>query len=90
MMTIPVYDWIAHYASTRGECVAMEDLGTGRQFTYAEFDRRVGRLASGLRARYGVARGDRVAVLAHNSLLRTALTAVADSNDGDAGRGTRS
>ncbi len=66
-MTIPVYDWIAHHAATRGDCVALEDLATGRQFTYAEFDRRVGRLAAGLRGRYGIDRGDRVAVLAHNS-----------------------
>src|SRR5215471_66814 len=66
-MTIPAYDWIAHYAAKRGERIAMEDLATGRQFTYAEFDQRVGRLAAGLRTRYGVRRGDRVAVLAHNS-----------------------
>ena len=66
-MAIPTYDWIAHYASTRGDCVAMEDLATGRSFTYAEFHRRVDRVAAGLRARFGVARGDRVAVLAHNS-----------------------
>ena len=66
-MTIPVYDWIAHYASTRADCIAMEDLATGRKFTYSEFDQRVGRVAVGLRERYGIARGDRVAVLAHNS-----------------------
>ena len=45
----------------------MDDLATGRSFTYGEFNHRVGRLASGLRARFGVTRGDRVAVLAHNS-----------------------
>src|SRR3974377_316064 len=67
VMAIPTYDWIAHDASTRGDCVAMEDLATGRVLTYAEFDHRVGRLAAGLRARFGVERGDRVAVLAHNS-----------------------
>src|SRR5262245_52745957 len=66
-MAIPVYDWIAHYASTRGDRIAMEDLATGRQLTYAEVDQRVQRLAGGLRAQYGIARGDRVAVLAHNS-----------------------
>ena len=66
-MAIPAYDWIAHYASTRGDCVAMEDLATGRTFTYAEFDQRVSRLAASLRARFGVQRDDRVAVLAHNS-----------------------
>jgi len=45
----------------------MVDLHTGRQFTYAAFHDRVGRLASGLRSAYGVSRGDRVGVLAHNS-----------------------
>jgi acyl-CoA synthetase (AMP-forming)/AMP-acid ligase II len=34
----------------------MDDLATGRRFTYAEFDQRVGRLAAGLRKRFGVAR----------------------------------
>lgn len=66
-MSIPTYDWIAYHAKARGDVVAMEDLATGRSFTYAEFDDRAGRLASGMRARFGVARGDRVAVLAHNS-----------------------
>jgi fatty-acyl-CoA synthase len=66
-MAIPTYDWIAHYASTRGDSVAMEDLASGRIFTYAEFNHRIGRVADGLRRRFGVVRGDRVAVLAHNS-----------------------
>jgi fatty-acyl-CoA synthase len=66
-MAIPAYDWIAHHAATHGDCIAMDDLATGRQFTYAEFDQRVDRLAVGLRKQFGVARGDRVAVLAHNS-----------------------
>ncbi|HET7880428.1 MAG TPA: long-chain fatty acid--CoA ligase [Acetobacteraceae bacterium] len=66
-MAIPVYDWIAYHASTRGDHVAMQDLATGRTFTYAEFDARIGRLAAGLRSRFDVQRGDRVAILAHNS-----------------------
>jgi fatty-acyl-CoA synthase len=66
-MTVPTYDWIAHHASIRGDNIAMEDLVTARSFTYREFDQRVDRLASGLRDRFGVGRGDRVAVLAHNS-----------------------
>jgi fatty-acyl-CoA synthase len=66
-MSIPAYDWIAYHAKARGGTVAMEDLATGRSFTYAEFDDRVGRLASAMRSRFGVTRGDRVAVLAHNS-----------------------
>lgn len=66
-MPIPIYDWIAYHAATRGDRIAMEDLATGRQFTYREFHARVDRLASGMQSRFGVGRGDRVAVLAHNS-----------------------
>jgi fatty-acyl-CoA synthase len=61
------FDWIAYHANARGGHTAMVDLHTGRTFTYAQFDDRVGRLASGLRSAYGVGRGDRVGVLAHNS-----------------------
>jgi fatty-acyl-CoA synthase len=66
-MPIPAYDWIAYHAKARGSTIAMEDLASGRSFTYAEFDDRSGRLASAMRDRFGVVRGDRVAVLAHNS-----------------------
>ncbi|MSP03369.1 MAG: acid--CoA ligase [Acetobacteraceae bacterium] len=66
-MTTQHFDWIAHHAANRGEQLAMVDLATSRAFTYTAFDDRAGRLASGLRAEIGVARGDRVAVLAHNS-----------------------
>jgi fatty-acyl-CoA synthase len=61
------FDWIAHHAANRGGTLAMVDLATGRTFTYAAFHDRVGRLASGLRSSYGIGRGDRVGVLAHNS-----------------------
>jgi fatty-acyl-CoA synthase len=66
-MTTQHFDWIAHHAANRGHRPAMVDLATGRTFTYAQFDDRTGRLAAGLRSAYGVGRGDRVAVLAHNS-----------------------
>jgi fatty-acyl-CoA synthase len=66
-MTIQHFDWIAHHASKHGENLAMIDLHTNRAFSYAQFHDRVGRLASALRRHHGVARGDRVAVLAHNS-----------------------
>jgi fatty-acyl-CoA synthase len=67
MAATPHYDWIAYHATTRGNHIAMVDLATGREFTYAQFHDRVGRLASGLCSAYGVKRGDRVGVLAHNS-----------------------
>jgi fatty-acyl-CoA synthase len=66
-VAIEHFDWIAHHATARPNVVAQIDLHTGRQFTYGEMHDRVGRLASGLRTAYGVTKGDRVAVLAHNS-----------------------
>ena len=66
-MATPHFDWIAHHAANRGDRLAMVDLATGRELTYATFHDRVGRLASGLRSAYGIGRGDRVGVLAHNS-----------------------
>ncbi len=60
-------DWIAHHARTRPEKVASVDLGTGREFTYAEMDDRCSRLATVLSETHGVGFGDRVAVLANNN-----------------------
>ena len=62
-----VYDWLAYHAAYAGDRCAAVDLATGRSFTYGEFNDRSTRLATGLREAYGVAKGDRVAVLAHNS-----------------------
>src|SRR6186997_2180807 len=61
----PYYDWIAHHAHRRPRQLAIDDLQTGRKFTYAELDRRTNRLAGALAAR-GVGKGDRVALLAPN------------------------
>lgn len=66
MSSPAAFDWVAWHAGFQGEALAVVDLHTGRQRNYAAFDRRISRLAhylSGL----GVRRGDRVAVLAHNS-----------------------
>ncbi|HET6198190.1 MAG TPA: AMP-binding protein, partial [Acetobacteraceae bacterium] len=61
----PYYDWIAHHAQRRPRQLAIDDLQTGRKFTYAELDRRTNRLAGALAAR-GLGKGDRVALLAPN------------------------
>jgi fatty-acyl-CoA synthase len=60
-------DWIAFHADRTPDKLAMVDQGTGRRFTYAEFDNRAARLAGYLRAAWGVEPGDRVAILAKNS-----------------------
>ena len=62
----PSYDWIGHHAATRGDKEAMRDLASGRAFTYAEMNDRTSRLATALREDFGIARGDRVVVLAEN------------------------
>ena len=61
------YDWIAHHAATRGDKVAMNDLGTGRVFTYSQMNDRTSRLATALKDEFGINFGDRVAVLAENN-----------------------
>ena len=63
------YDWIAHFGRRTPHKVAVVDLGSGRQFTYAQFDARISRLAAHLRDRLGIKRGDRVAVLDKNTPL---------------------
>src|SRR5277367_3999520 len=65
MPAIPYYDWISHHAGRRPTKLAIHDLQTDRKFTYADIDRRTDRLAAAL-AGLGIAKGDRVGVLAPN------------------------
>src|SRR4051812_19116705 len=65
MTAIPYYDWISHHAGRRPTRLAIDDLQTGRKLTYAELHGRTDRLAAALAAR-GIAKGDRVALLALN------------------------
>ena len=66
-MPVRHYDWIAHFGRRTPDKLAVVDLGSGRQFSYAEFDARISRLATYLRDRLGIFSGDRVAVLAMNT-----------------------
>ncbi len=66
-MPVRHYDWIAHFARRTPDKAAAVDLFSDRSFSYAEFDARISRLAGHLRHQLGVARGDRVAVLALNT-----------------------
>ena len=66
-MPVRYYDWIAHFGRRTPDKIAAIDLASGRRLSYAEFDRRISRLAFHLREKLGVKRGDRVAVLALNS-----------------------
>jgi fatty-acyl-CoA synthase len=62
-----VSDWLAHYAARDGDRLAAVDLATGRRHSYAQFNDRATRLATGLRQQHGVTQGDRVGLLARNS-----------------------
>src|SRR6187455_1576796 len=61
------YDWIAHFGRRTPDKCAAIDLASERRLSYAQFDARISRLATHLRDAFGVARGDRVAVLALNT-----------------------
>lgn len=65
MPTIPYYDWIAHHAGRRPTNLAIDDLHTGRKFTYADLDARTARLTAALAGR-GIGKGDRIALLTPN------------------------
>ncbi|HRO59181.1 MAG TPA: long-chain fatty acid--CoA ligase [Burkholderiaceae bacterium] len=66
-MNIERMDALLHHAQVIPANVALVDLDTGRQFDYAQLNERVGRVAGFLQQQFGVARGDRVAVLSQNS-----------------------
>ena len=66
-LSVRYYDWIAHFGRRTPDKIAAIDLGSARRFSYAEFDARISRLATHLRDRLNVGRGDRVAVLALNT-----------------------
>jgi fatty-acyl-CoA synthase len=61
-------DWIAFHADRTPEKLAAIDQQTGRHFTYAQLNDRASRLAAYLRDEWGVIAGDRVAILAKNSV----------------------
>ena len=63
----PVFDWLAYYAEYDPGRLAVVDLATQRRLSYGQFNERATCLATALRERFGVERGDRVAFLAHNS-----------------------
>jgi fatty-acyl-CoA synthase len=67
ILPVRYYDWIGHFSRRTPDKLAAVDLASGRQLTYAQFDARISRLATYLRDRLNIERGDRVAVLAMNT-----------------------
>lgn len=60
-------DWIKRHAERTPQKLALVDLETGREFTYAEFNGRANRFASFLQNELGIEQGERVSILAKNS-----------------------
>lgn len=65
---VPLKDWATMHAQNRPDHPAVSCVDTGEHRTWAEFDRRVGHLAGGLRDTYGIRPGDRVCVIAENDV----------------------
>ncbi len=61
-------DWFERWAQYTPDSVALVDQEGGREFTYARCFSIINRLANVLRDDYGIAQGDRIAVLAMNEV----------------------
>ena len=68
-----IADWLAYYANREPDRLAAVDLFSGRRFSYAAFNQRATRLAALLQQHYRVQVGDRVALMAGNSVDHFAL-----------------
>ncbi|MCR4404304.1 MAG: long-chain fatty acid--CoA ligase [Candidatus Acetothermia bacterium] len=67
-MHVNAGDLLSKRAELTPDRVALVELATGRRYSYAELNARANRLANWLR-RLGVEQGDRVSILAHNSVV---------------------
>jgi fatty-acyl-CoA synthase len=61
-------DCVAYYGDIQPDRLAVGDLATGRRLGYRQFDRRIDRCAAMLEAELGEPEGERVAMLARNSI----------------------
>ena len=67
LSSVRYYDWIAHFGRRTPGKIAAQRPRQRTPVSYAQFDARISRLAAHLRDKLGVARGERVAVLALNT-----------------------
>ncbi|MBX3039702.1 MAG: o-succinylbenzoate--CoA ligase [Bdellovibrionaceae bacterium] len=61
-------DWLKRWAAYAPRSVAIQDGDSGKRFTYSEFFQAAARGAQALSEKFGITRGDRVAVLSLNEL----------------------
>ncbi len=62
------HDWIQRHAERTPDRLAMVDLASGRQLSYAQLNARANRLAAYLRDEARLQQGDRISILAKNSV----------------------
>lgn len=62
-------DLLSRRADLTPDRNALVDLASGTRYTYAELNRRANRLAHLLTEDYHIQKGDRVSILAHNSVV---------------------
>lgn len=72
-----VMDWSAKWALYSPDKIALREYETGRSLSYRQWHRLGNRLAQHLQGHFGIAKGDRVAVLAENCLEYLLLFAAA-------------
>jgi fatty-acyl-CoA synthase len=60
-------DWVDYHARHRPEAIALADVDSQQELTWAQFEQRVGRVAAVL-GELGIGRGDRVALMVENDL----------------------
>ncbi len=62
------FDWLTAQAKRQPDRLAMVDVTTKRRVTYAQLDARACRVAELVSDEWGIAPGERIAVLAHNGI----------------------
>jgi fatty-acyl-CoA synthase len=62
----PGFDWLQRRSEFLPDKEAVIDLASERRFTYRQFNERTNRLANALKEKWGVRKGDRIAIIARN------------------------
>jgi fatty-acyl-CoA synthase len=79
-VAMPLRDWVAYHGTVHPDHEAVRCVESGESRTWREFDQRVGALAAGLRDGLGVAKGDRVALLAEKTCARLRCSSAASAS----------
>ena len=79
-MMVQNQDWINQWAIYSPDKIAVKEYETGRALSYGDLNRMSNRLAHHLQSHFGIAKGDRIAILAENCLEYILLFGAAQKN----------